>query len=102
MKRAQSMIHEFYDTGITLEEIAQKLNVTPEYLGTLFHKETGTHFSTYIREHRITKAKELLIGTQMKIYEIADQVGYADAKYFSRVFKESTGQLPADYRRTNK
>lgn len=102
VKRAQSMIHEFYDTGITLEEIAQKLNVTPEYLGTLFHKETGTHFSTYIREHRITKAKELLIGTQMKIYEIADQVGYADAKYFSRVFKESTGQLPADYRRTNK
>ena len=80
------MIYRFYDLGMWL----------------LFHKETGTHFSTYIREHRITKAKELLIGTQMKIYEIADQVGYADAKYFSRVFKESTGQLPADYRRTNK
>ncbi len=102
VKRAQSMIDEFYDAGITLEEIAQKLNVTPEYLGTLFHKETGTNFSTYMREHRLSKAKELLIGTQMKIYEIADQVGYADAKYFSRVFKESTGQLPADYRRTNK
>ncbi len=102
VKRAQSMINEFYDAGITLEEIAQKLNVTPEYLGTLFHRETGTHFSAYMREHRIMKAKELLIGTQMKIYEIADQVGYVDAKYFSRVFKESTGQLPADYRRTNK
>ncbi len=102
VKRAQSMIDEFYDAGITLEEIAQKLNVTPEYMGTLFHKETGINFSTYMREHRLGKAKELLIGTHMKIYEIADRVGYADAKYFSRVFKESTGQLPADYRRANK
>ncbi len=102
VKRAQSLIHEFYDAGITLEEISQKLNVTPEYLGTLFHKETGTNFSTCIKEYRMKKAKELLLGTQMKVYEIADKVGYADAKYFSRVFKETTGQLPADYRRTNK
>lgn len=102
VKRAKSMIQEFYQTGITLNEIADKLDITPEYLGTQFHKEMGVNFSTYIRDFRISKAKELLIGTQLKLYEIAEQVGYTDPKYFSRVFKECTGQLPADYRKAHK
>lgn len=102
VKRAQSMIHEFYQTGITLDEIAAKLNITPEYLGTKFHQEMGITFSAYMKKFRITKAKELLIGTNLKLYEIADKIGYTEAKYFSRVFKEETGQLPADYRKTHK
>lgn len=102
VKRAQSMIGEFYQAGITLEEIAAKLNITPEYLGTRFHKEMGVNFSTYIKNFRMSKAKELLIGTQLRLYEIAEKVGYSDPKYFSRVFKETTGQLPADYRKTHK
>lgn len=102
VKRAQSLIQEFYQSGITLEEIAAKLNITPEYLGTLFHRELGVNFSSYMKNFRITRAKELLIGTQMKLYEISDKVGYSDPKYFSRVFREVTGQLPADYRKTHK
>lgn len=100
VKRAQSLIHEYYNTGITLDEIASKLNITPEYLGTKFRTETGVTFSTYMRDYRMTKAKELLLGTNLKLYEIADKVGYNDAKYFSRVFKEATGMLPAEYRKT--
>lgn len=96
------MIHEFYQSGITLEEIASKLNITPEYLGTQFHKEMGVNFSTYMKNYRISKAKELLCGTQLKLYEIAEKVGYSDPKYFSKVFKETTGQLPAEYRKTFK
>ena len=53
-----------------------------------------------MRDYRMTKAKELLLGTNLKLYEIADKVGYNDAKYFSRVFKEATGMLPAEYRKT--
>lgn len=102
VKRAQSLIQEFYQTGITLEEIAVKLNITPEYLGTLFHKELGVNFSTYMKNFRMSKAKEMLIGTQLKLKEIAGLVGYSDPKYFSKVFKECTGQLPADYRKTHK
>lgn len=102
VKRAESIVNEFYNTGITLDEIALKLNITPEYLGTQFHKEMGKNFSTYIKEIRMKKAKELLIGSQLKIYEIAQKVGYADAKYFSRVFKECTELLPAEYRKMNK
>ena len=99
VKKAKSLINEFYQTGITLEEIGMKLSITPEYLGTLFHKEVGVSFSAYIRNYRIEKAKELLCGTQLKLYEIAEQVGYSDSKYFGKVFKEATGMLPTEYRK---
>ncbi len=102
VKRVKSMIQEFYQRGITLEEIAVKLNITPEYLGTQFHREMGMTFSTYMKNFRISKAKELLCGTHLKLYEIAAKVGYSDPKYFSKVFRETTGQLPADYRKTFK
>ncbi len=102
VKRAKNMILQYYQTGINLEEIAAKLSITPEYLGMQFHKEIGIKFSTYIKEHRIAKAKELLIGSEMKIYDVAEKVGYSDAKYFSRVFRELAGQLPVDYRRAHK
>ena len=62
----------------------------------------GVNFSTYMKNYRISKAKELLCGTQLKLYEIAEKVGYSDPKYFSKVFKETTGQLPAEYRKTFK
>lgn len=102
IKKVVSIIHEFYQTGITLEEISIRLNMTPEYIGTLFHKEMGVTFSTYMKNFRINKAKELLCGTQYKLYEISERVGYNDPKYFSKVFKEITGQLPTDYRKTYK
>ena len=96
VKKAQSMIHEFYADGITLNEIADRLNLTQEYLGTQFHKELGENFSTYIRNYRLAKAKEMLIGTQLRQYEISEKVGYADAKYFARVFKECVAcRLPS-------
>ena len=102
VKRAKSLIHEFYSDGITLEEIAHKLGITPEYLSTQFRKETGNTFSNYIRDYRIKKSKELLLGTQLKLHQISAQIGYSDPKYFSQVFKKVVGQLPADYRKTQK
>lgn len=102
VKRAKSLIHEFYSDGITQEEIAHKLGITPEYLSTQFRKETGDTFSNYIRDYRIKKSKELLLGTQLKLHQISAQVGYSDPKYFSQVFKKVVGQLPVDYRKTRK
>lgn len=65
-------------------------------------KEVGEPFSVYIRNYRLSKAKELLIGTQFKQYEIAEKVGYTDAKYFARVFKECVGVSPAEFRKSCK
>ena len=99
VQRVKSMVHEFYSQGITLEEIAEEMQLTPEYLGTQFHKETGSTYSNYLKKYRIEKAKKLLLGTNLKTYEIAQKVGYSDPKYFSRVFKECTNTLPNEYRK---
>ncbi len=73
------------------------MNITPEYLSRLFTKEIGKSFSDYLKEYRIDKAKKLLVNNKLKIYEIAEKVGYSDPKYFCKVFKESTGMSPKEY-----
>jgi two-component system response regulator YesN len=100
--RAKNIIREFYAQGITLNEVAAQIDVTPEYLSALFHRDTGTTFSAYIRDYRIQKAKELLISTNLRLYEIGEQAGYRDSKYFCRVFKEATGMRPSDFRKANR
>ena len=102
VKKTIKMIHDFYKDGITLDEIAGRLNITPEYLSAQFQKEMGLNFSSYIRNYRIGKAKHLLVGSNMKVYEVAKQVGYQDSKYFSRVFRQVTGQKPDEYRKTKR
>lgn len=101
IKKAMENIREYYDQGITLEEIAEKLHVTEEYLSSQFRRETGKTFTETIREYRITKVKELLTATHYKLNQIAELTGYSDPKYMSRVFKEETGMLPLEYRKKN-
>lgn len=98
IKRAINYIREHYQEGITLEEVAGRLGITPEYLSTLFNREMGENFSVFLRKFRISHAKRLLKGSDMKVYEIAEAVGYTDPKYFARVFKEELGVSPGDYR----
>ncbi|MBW5449256.1 response regulator [Cohnella sp. CFH 77786] len=102
LQKAIRMIKEHYQDGITLEEIASSLRITPEYLSSLFTKEVKKTYSSFIKEIRIHKAKELLLRSEMKTFEIAGKVGYPDAKYFSRVFKETTGLSPGEFQRLNK
>ncbi len=101
VQKALENIREYYDQGITLEEIAEKLHVTEEYLSTQFRKETGRTFTETIRRYRIEHVKELLTATNWKLTKIAEMVGYTDPKYMSRVFKEETGMLPLEYRKKN-
>lgn len=101
IKRAINYIREHYQEGITQEEVSRKLEITPEYLSALFNREMGINFSLFLKQFRISHAKRLLKGTDMKIYEIAEAVGYNDAKYFARVFKEEQGITPGEYRQMN-
>lgn len=96
--RAIDYIREHYQESVSLEEIAGTLDITPEYLSTLFNREMGENFSSFLKKFRISHAKRLLKETDKKIYEIASEVGYADPKYFNRVFKEVEGISPGDYR----
>jgi two-component system, response regulator YesN len=55
-----------------------------------------------MKELRINKAKELLIVSGLKAYEVASQIGYSDSTYFSRVFKEATGMSPVEYQKLHR
>ncbi|MDK2788779.1 MAG: two-component system, response regulator YesN [Epulopiscium sp.] len=94
VNKVLQLIEKEYGQRIVLEEVAEQFRITPEYLSSLFRKETGKQFSHYLKEYRVMKAKELLLKSDLKIYEVAYKVGYTDPKYFCRVFKEITG-LPA-------
>lgn len=99
IEMAVKMIHENYSDGnISLNSIAEKLYITPNYLSTLFKNEMGITFSDYLTEYRIEKAKELLRDIRIKVYEISEAVGYTDSHYFSKIFKNMTGLTPKEYR----
>lgn len=83
---------------ISLNSIAERLYITPSYLSALFKNEMGITFSDYLTEYRIEKAKELLKDVKIKIYEVAEAVGYTDQHYFSKVFKNITSFTPKEYR----
>jgi two-component system response regulator YesN len=100
--RAENVVRQFYSQGISLGEVAQKVGVTTEYLSAQFHRESGMTFSVFMRAFRVRKAKELLLGTDLMLHSVGEQVGYRDSKYFCRVFKEVTGQSPSEYRRANR
>ena len=99
VRKAVQIVRKYYDQGITLEEVAGRLFVSEEYLSTQFKKETGAGFTETVRKYRIDRIKGLLIGTKLKINQIAELTGYADSKYMSRVFKEETGMLPTEFRK---
>jgi two-component system response regulator YesN len=79
-------------------EIAEELGVSSNYLSTIFRKETQYSISEYLNGVRLKHAKKLLRDTNLKVYEIAEQVGFCDVYYFSNVFKKYTGVTPSDYR----
>lgn len=100
VRKAIQLVRKYYDQGITLEETADRLFVSEEYLSTQFKKETGKGFVETVRSLRIERIKGLLVNTHLKVNQIAELTGYADPKYMSRVFKEETGMLPTEYRKT--
>lgn len=87
------------DRTITLRHIAEQFGFSANYLGHLFKQETGQHFSSYVTEQSIRKACQLLQNPTLKIYEIAEQVGYKNSIYFNRQFKKLMGMTPAVYRK---
>ncbi|MBB3111207.1 two-component system response regulator YesN [Paenibacillus phyllosphaerae] len=93
-------VEERIASNITLRDIAEQFSFSPNYLGLLFKEETGQNFSEYLIMLRMERACALLKETNLKIYEIADRVGYRYLPYFSRQFKETYGKTPLEFRRS--
>jgi two-component system response regulator YesN len=98
IQQMKEYIADNYQKGITLSEMARDFNISISYLSSLFHEETGESFSEYLNLLRLNKAKELLKSTDIKIYQIADRLGFNDAYYFSSWFKKQVGASPTTYR----
>ncbi|MFC5650033.1 response regulator [Paenibacillus solisilvae] len=94
----QQFIREHYREPITLKEMGKANYIHPIYLGQLFKKTTGLHFKDYLHKVRIEEAKLLLRKSDLKVYEIAGNVGYADQDYFMDKFKKLAGMTPTQYR----
>ncbi|UOQ86867.1 response regulator transcription factor [Gracilibacillus salinarum] len=87
--------------SICLEDMAEVLNMSPNYISSYFKEKTGENFSTYLTKIKMEKAAELLVDYHYKTYEISELVGYHNPKNFTRMFKKYYGMTPRDYRTSN-
>lgn len=97
IRKVIKIVDQEYKTEFNLEELARRVNVTPEYLSSLFVKELGVKFTTYYTQKRIESAKDMLKSGNYKVYEVAHEHGYEDVKYFCKVFKKYVGISPREY-----
>ncbi|MDM8237781.1 response regulator [Pseudoflavonifractor phocaeensis] len=100
--QAMGYIGEHYsDPNITVAEIAQSIGISEGHLSHTFKKETDYTLLNYLTRYRIHKAMELLRDCRVKVYEVAQQVGYKDITYFSATFKKVVGISPSEYQDTS-
>lgn len=99
VRAAVNYILQNYNRPLTMDDVARQVNLSPAYFSLLFKQELQQTFTEFLREARMTRAKELLRDGDLAVSEIARLVGYEDANYFSRVFKKRMGVSPLDYRR---
>lgn len=99
IERAKKYIKDYYKLNLKAHEVADIINISPNYFSSLFNQETGKGFNEYINNLRIEEAKTLLVETPFKVHEIAEMVGYKEYKYFVKVFKEFSNLTPIQYRK---
>ncbi|WP_309123481.1 helix-turn-helix domain-containing protein [Paenibacillus sp.] len=88
-----------YARDLSLHSVAEQLNLNPAYISRLFKQITGQSFVDYLKCVRIERSKELLSRSGMKVNEIGRLVGYGNAYYFIKVFKEMIGLTPGEYKK---
>ncbi|MEM5596737.1 AraC family transcriptional regulator [Niallia circulans] len=104
-RRSQNVIHEIekyikanFHREIKLQEISEHFYISREYISRKFKQEYHVNISEYLVTIRMKKAQELLKSSNLKVYDIANMIGYQDDKYFRKVFKKIIGVSPNEYR----
>ncbi|MDO4865029.1 MAG: helix-turn-helix domain-containing protein [Clostridia bacterium] len=98
VKRILQYVNSHYANPLNNARIADEFGYSPNYIGRIFHDETGTNLNDYIKGVRINRARDLLQHTSMRIVDIARETGFSDAQYFSVVFRQKTGLSPSEFR----
>jgi two-component system, response regulator YesN len=98
--KAVDIIHHEFQNELFLPDIAKRVNMSRSYFSRCFRDIAGKTFNDYIREVRVNHAKVLLSQTMKTIGWIATQAGYPNEKYFAKVFRELTGMLPGEFRKS--
>ena len=96
--RAKEYIQEHQSEDLSLTEVARSVNASTFYFCKVFKKATGINFTDYVSRVRIEKAKNLSLNPNLRISEIAFEVGFQSLTHFNRVFKKITGMSPSNYR----
>lgn len=98
-REAIQFIHKNYHADLSVESVSTSVNISIPYLHQLFKKELQQTFLEYVTSYRVNIAKKLLQENNLKIYEIAEKIGYRSSAYFSQVFYKVTGFTPQEYRK---
>ena len=98
LRAGQYVAENFCDPNISLISVANHVAMSAAYFSTVFSQTTGQSFISYLTAMRMEKAKELLRSTNMKLSDIALEIGYNEPNYFSHVFRKSEGMTPKEYR----
>jgi len=96
--RARQYIAEHHAENLSLGQVAQAVHTSLFYFCKLFKKATGINFTEYVSRVRTEKAKNLLLNPNLRVSEIAYEVGFQSLTHFNRVFKKIVGESPTDYR----
>ena len=98
IKRAKEYIYEHHTEELSLARAAKAVNMSTFYFCKMFKKVTDINFTDYLSRVRIEKAKNLLLNPNLRVSEIAFEVGFQSLTHFNRVFKKLLGQSPTEYR----
>jgi AraC-like DNA-binding protein len=99
IKRIHDYLTDNLSKRIKIDELAKKFAINSTTLKTVFKDVYGTSLAAHIKEHRMEKAAQLLVQSQLSVKEIADEVGYESQSKFSAVFKDFYDVSPNDYRK---
>ena len=97
--KAKRFIDEHHTEPLSLGRVAEAVHTSLFYFCKLFKRVTGTNFTEYVSRVRTEKAKNLLLNPNLRVSEIAYEVGFQSLTHFNRVFKKVAGESPTDYRK---
>jgi len=99
INKALEYIELHYAESLSLNVLAEEVHMNPYYFSSFFKKSTGKNFKDYVNQIRLKHAVTLLLDTDKKVYEIAMNVGFGDARAFNDAFQRAYGETPAGYRK---